>query len=131
MLTTQVNHFELAMIDQYSLLLEPTKNNTIKYLWMKLYPSSYLQGNISEYFILYELCQILILDSVEYKRVFNTLSFIKSKLWNKLDKNLDTCIRLYVSSYSLDSFQIERVVDLWFSAAQRRGVDNYEENAPT
>jgi len=119
------------MIEQYPLLSEPTENGAIKHLWMKLYPSSYLRENISECFRLYELYQTMILSFVEDERVFNALSFIKSKLQNKLDKNLDTCIRLYVSSSALDSFPIERAVDIWFSFAQRRGADNCEENAQT
>ena len=61
----------------------------------------------------------------------SSLSFIKSKLRNKLDKNLDTCIRLYIFSYALDYFMIERVVHIWFFATQRRGANNYEKNAPT
>lgn len=126
MLTTQANHFGFVMIEQYSLLSEPTENDAIEYLWAKLYPSSYLQGNISEYFRLYELYQIIILDSAEDERVFNALSFSKFKLWNKSDKNLDTCIRLYVFSYALDSFLIERAVDIWFSFAQRRCTNNWE-----
>jgi len=43
---------------------------------------------------------------------------------------LNTCIRLYVSSYALDSFSIERAVDLWFYATQRRIANNYEKHAP-
>lgn len=119
------------MIDQYSLLLEPIENGAIKCIWVKLYPSSVLRDNICEYFRLYELCQTMILDYVEYERVFSALSFIKFKLRNKLEKKLGICIRLYVSSYALDYFPIERAVDIWFSIAKRRGVDNYEENAPT
>lgn len=47
----------------------------------------------------------MILGSVEEdERVFNALAYIKSKVRNKLNKNLETCLIIYTSKYALDNF---------------------------
>ena len=49
----------------------------------------------------------MILGSMEDERAFSVVSFIKFALCNRLDKNLENCIRLYVSSYKFDDFLYE------------------------
>ena len=66
----------------------------------------------SEYFKLVDLCQTMILGSVEDERMFSALTFLKSKL-NKLDKIVDACLRLYVTKYGVDDFPYERELSLW------------------
>ncbi|KAH9290324.1 hypothetical protein KI387_034441, partial [Taxus chinensis] len=58
------------------------------------------------------------------ERVFSALSFIKSKLRNKLDKNLESCMRCYVSRYSMETFPFDRAIAHWNSLCKRRGVNN-------
>ena len=61
-------------------------------LWTKLSGSEILRQRMSEYFKLVDLCQTMILGSVEDERMFSALSFLKSKLRNRLDKNVETCL---------------------------------------
>ena len=56
--------------------------------------------------------------------MFSALTFLKSKLRNKLDKNVDTCLRLYVTKYEVDNFSYERALALWWSDHERRGENN-------
>ena len=56
--------------------------------------------------------------------MFSALSFLKSKLRNKLDKNVDTCLRLYVTKYDVVNFPYERALFLWRSDRERRGENN-------
>ena len=56
--------------------------------------------------------------------MFSALSFLKSKLRNKLDKNVDTCLRLYVTKYDVVNFPYERALSLWRSDRERRGENN-------
>ena len=56
--------------------------------------------------------------------MFSALSFLKSKLRNKLDKNVDTCLRLYVTKYDVVNFPYERALFLWRSDHERRGETN-------
>ena len=79
---------------------------------------------MSEYFKLVDLCQTMILGSVEDERMFSALKLLKSKLRNKLDKNVDTCLRLYVRNYEVDNFPYERALALWRSNLERRGKNN-------
>ena len=79
---------------------------------------------MSEYFKLADLCETMILGSVEDERMFSALKFSKSKLRNKLDKNEDTCLILYVTKYEVDSFPYERALALWRSDHERRGENN-------
>ena len=66
----------------------------------------------------------MILGSVDDERVFSTLGFLKSKFRNKLDKNLDNCLRLYNSRYEVESFPYDRVTNIWRKKCQRRGIAN-------
>ena len=64
------------------------------------------------------------LGSVEDGIFFSTLGFLKSKVRNKLDKNLDNCLRLYNSRYEVESFPYDRAVSIWRKWCQRRGIAN-------
>ena len=66
----------------------------------------------------------MILGSVEDERVFSTLGFLKSKVRNKLDKNLDNCLRLYNSRYEVEIFPYDRAISIWRKWCQRRGIAN-------
>jgi len=75
---------------------------------------------MSEYFNLYELYQIMILGSMEDERVSSALQYIKSKTRNRLEKNLESCLRIYVSHHTLKSFPYDRAITLWKSLSDRR-----------
>ena len=66
----------------------------------------------------------MILGSVEDERMFSALTFLKSNLRNNLDKNVDTCLRLYVTKYEVDKFTYERALALWRLDHERRGENN-------
>ena len=112
------------MCKKYRFLENPNEKSAITILWNTLSASQYLQENISEYFKLADLCQTMILGSVEDERMFSALSFFKSKLRNKLDKHVDICLRLYVTKYDVDNFPYERALALWRSDYDRRGENN-------
>ena len=65
------------MWKQYPFLENPNENGAITRLWNTLSASQYLQENISKYFKLADLCQTMILGSVEDERMFSALSFLK------------------------------------------------------
>jgi hypothetical protein len=83
-----------------------------------------LRDSISEYFKLTELCLTMILGLVEDERVFSALGFIKSNIRNKLDKNLDTFLRMYSCRYDVHTFPYDRAVKIWRKKCQRRGLGN-------
>jgi hypothetical protein len=57
-----------------------------------------------EYFKLADLCQTMILGSVEDERMFSALLFLKSKMRKKCDKHMDICLRLYATKYDITNF---------------------------
>ena len=104
--------------------MKPIEYVAIIKLWTLLGKSRYLQENMSKYFKLVDLCQTLILVLVDDERMFSAPSFLKSKLRNKLDKNVDTCLRLYVTKYDITNFPFNRALALWRSDCERRGECN-------
>ena len=115
-------------MEQYDLMWKLRVEGSVTKLWTKLAESEVLQESISEYFKLAELCLTMILGSVEDERVFSALGFLKSKLRNKLDKNLENCLRLYTSTYEINTFPYERALQLWKKKCQRRGLGNVSSN---
>ena len=88
-------------------------------LWKRLSQSEILHTSISEYFKLANLCQIMILGLVEDERVFSALGFLKLNVRNKLDKNLETCLRLFVTQYNVRDFPYDRSLVIWNSTCER------------
>jgi hypothetical protein len=109
----QATPFAKTMWNQFRALENPLKYGAITRLWAVLGASQYLQEKISKYFKLADLCQTMILGSVEDERIFSALSFLKSKMRNKLDKHIDICLLLYVTKDDITSFPYERALALW------------------
>ena len=116
----QASHFVGTMSNQYHVLVKPIQYGVVIKLWTLLGESHYLQENMLEYFKLVDLCQTVVLESLEDKRIFSALSFLKSKLRNTLDNNMDTCLRLYVTKYAINAFLFNRTLELWWSDRERR-----------
>ena len=100
------------MLAQYCGLEKPLEHGAITILWTKLVEIQYLEENMSEYFKLADLCQTMILGSVEDERMFSALSFLKSKLRNNLDKHMYICLKLYVKKYDINNFSFDRALAL-------------------
>jgi hypothetical protein len=69
---------------------------------------------MSEYLKLTDLCQTMILGSVEDERMFSALTLLKSKLRKNIDKHMDT-------KYDINNFPFDRALALWRSDCDRRG----------
>ena len=112
------------MREQYVVMENPNEEGAVIKIWKNLGERNQLREAIPEYFKLTNLCLTMILGSVEDERVFSTLGFLKSKVRNKLDKNLDNWLRLYNSRYEVESFPYERAFSIWRKRCQRRGIAN-------
>lgn len=100
------------------------KLGAITRLWKRIEKSEVFCDSILEYFKLADLCQTMILGSVEDERVFSALEFLKSKIRNKLDINVETCLRLFVTQYNVRDFPYDRALAIWNSMHERRGILN-------
>ncbi len=68
-------------------------------MWKRFVFNVILINRIFEYFKLVELAIALILKSVEDEHAFSIVTFMKSKLRNRLTTNLDLVIRMYVQDF--------------------------------
>ena len=65
---------------------------------------------------------VMVGGSVENERVFSTMAFIKNKLRNRLDKNLNACVRAATQVlFDVDSFPYKKTLDAWHAGATARG----------
>lgn len=102
----------------------PREEGSVTRLWKYIVENATLHVSMLEYLKLVDLCLTMILGSVEDERVFSALGFLKSKLRNKLDKNLENCLRLYTSRYDVHTFPYDRALQIWRSKCERRGLGN-------
>lgn len=112
-LRNQSYSFANIMREQYVVMENPNEEGVVTKLWKNLGESNQLREAILEYFKLTNLCLTMILGSVEDERGFSTLSFLKSKVRNKLDKKLGNCLKLYNSRYEVESFPHEKAISIW------------------
>ena len=88
-LRDQSYSFVKILREQYDLMENPNEEGAITKLWKNRGERNQLRETIPKYFEPTNLCLPMILGSVEDERVFSTLGFLKSKVRNKLDKDLD------------------------------------------
>ena len=72
----QVECFATTMWDQFYLLDNKSEYGSVTRLWTKLSGSEILRQRMLEYFKLVDLCQTMILGSVEDERMFSELTFL-------------------------------------------------------
>ena len=68
-------------------------------LWRTFGQTTMMLSRLSEWIKVVELVVIVVLGSLEEKRTFSILSFIKSKFSNRLGSHLDTCVKVYVQEF--------------------------------
>ena len=101
----------------------PHDVNPVTKLWQKLGCNALLLNKLSEFMKLAQIAVTAILGSCEDERTFSTLSFVKNKVRNRLQENLDTCIRMFSQSwYTLESFPYNVAFDHWREAKERHGA---------
>jgi hypothetical protein len=69
-------------------------------LWRQLVTNSLLAAHLFEFLKPIELAIGQVIRSVEDERRFSTLSFIKSKLWNRLVGHLNIAIHIFSQNFS-------------------------------
>jgi hypothetical protein len=71
------------------MLYQPYNVNPMSRLWQNLGCNDLLLSKLSEFMHLAEIVITIILGSIEDERTFSSLKFIKSRLKNRLEGNLD------------------------------------------
>jgi hypothetical protein len=75
---------------------EPKDRNFVTKLWEKISINALMLNGLNKFFKIAEIAIIAALGSVEDKRTFLTLGFMKSKLCDRLGEYLDICEKLFL-----------------------------------
>jgi hypothetical protein len=124
-LLLQMPLFKSTMISNSKKMFETAliENNPLSVMWKKLAASGILTCRISEWFKLAEIAVVSVIGSVEDERTFSTLTWMKSKVRNRLNNNLDCTLRLHNQPfYTWANFPFSEAISHWESELERRGV---------
>jgi hypothetical protein len=78
-----------------SVMEGPHDQNPLTRMWQRIGQNVLMLNRLSEFIKLCEIALTVVLGSVEDKRTFSTLGFMKSKLRNRLGSHLDTCVKVF------------------------------------
>ncbi len=97
--------------------------NLVSRLWKKLTSNTLLCAHLFEFIKVAELIVVQIMGFVEDERTFSTLTFMKTRLWNRLCEHLDLVVRMFaLPFYTIDSFPYNDVIIAWTNEKAWRGV---------
>jgi hypothetical protein len=103
------------------MLKKPYDINPVTRLWHSIDANSFLKLALSEYLIVAEMAVVMVLGSVQDERTFSTVSFMKSKLCNRLTTNLPlVCAFKNQNFFTLDTFPFDAAYDSWRNESKRQ-----------
>jgi hypothetical protein len=74
---------------------KPHNLNPVSKLWQRLGYNVLLLSKLLEYMKLVHIAITIVLDLCKDKKTFFTLSYLNNKMRNRLQGNLDTCIKIF------------------------------------
>ncbi len=80
-------------------ILPPHDCNPTTRMWRQMANSQILSLKMFEFLELVELVIVMVLGSVEDERTFSILTFMKSKLRNRLTTHLDLVVKMYAQDF--------------------------------
>ena len=88
--------FKITMIlDAQAAMSLPMIENPMSCLWCKLSNNALISMKFSEVMKVVEIAHVQVLSSVENERTFNSLSFLKSRLRNRLTTHLHLVVCMF------------------------------------
>ena len=125
LLGLQMSLFKLTMKSHAEAAMgEPRDQNPLTKLWLRVGQNALMLNRLSEFFKVAEIAICAVLGSVEDERTFSTLSFMKSKLRNRLTGHVDTCVKLFSQDFfTLTTFPVNKAIVSWREERCRRGVE--------
>lgn len=96
--------------------------NPMSRLWRKLSSNGFISMKLLEFIKVAKIAHIQVLGSVEDERTFSSLSFLKSKLRNRLTTHLDLVVRMFAQDfYTLNTFPYQTAITDWKAQRVRYG----------
>jgi hypothetical protein len=100
---------------------KPHHVNPVTKLWRSINANSYLKHSLSEYLKVAEIAIVMVLGSVQDERTFSTVSFMKTKLRNRLTTNLPMVVAFKSQKfYTLDTFPYDATYESWRDEVKRQ-----------
>ncbi|KAH7388133.1 hypothetical protein KP509_16G059500 [Ceratopteris richardii] len=99
---------------------DPSNLGAMTNLWKSLDISTFLKESMPEYFKVANFCLTMILGSIEDEHLWSRLNFIINAMRNRLNKKLDTCLRLIVSKSELETIPFKEAYAIWKRQCQQR-----------
>ncbi len=122
-LDLQTFFFKLTMNNQASKVMEkPRDENLMTKLWHQLATNNLLVHRLSKFMQLAKLVIVQVINSVEDERTFSTLTFMKSKLHNRLVGHLDIAICMFVEKKFTEKTYPFQVVIMDLSDGDKVGI---------
>ena len=98
----------------------PFDCNLLTRLWKGLDATICLAHHFSEYMKLAEMAIVHVIGSIEDEHIFSSVSFIKSKVRNSLDKHLQCVVGMYSQKiYTLETFPYDAAYEKWVNGGER------------
>ena len=112
LLMLQMSFFKLTMKSHaHAAMEEPKDENPLTKVWVRIGKNALMLSHLLEYIKVAEIVVAAVLGSVEDERTFSTLSFMKSKLRNRLGGHMDTCVNLFSQSFfTLETFPVTKAI---------------------
>lgn len=101
-------------------VLPPYDVNSFTKIWRVLDSNNNLTKTFGEFLKLAEMAVVYVLGSVEDECLFSSVGFLKSKLRNHLEENLQVVVGMFSQRiFTLENFPYQKVFDEWFVAGGR------------
>ncbi len=93
-------------------------------MWRQMANSQILKFKMSKLFRLVELVIVMVLGNVEGGKTFFTLTFMKSKLINRLITHLNPVVKIYAQDFhTLQSFPFYTAITKWNEEKSHYGLE--------
>jgi hypothetical protein len=121
-LDMQTSLFKLTMKENAaSMLKKPYTVNPVTRMWLSIDGNSYLRHSLSEFMKVAELGITMVLGSVQDVRTFSTMSFLKTKVRNRLTTHLPLVVSMKCQNfYTIQNFPYDAAYKSWRDACKRQ-----------
>ncbi len=104
--------FKITMMSNVQRAMDqPMDVNLVSRLWKKHFPNALLCAQLSKFMKVAKLVVVQVMGSVEDERTFSTLTFMKTRLRNRLCEHLDLVVCMFVQPfYTIDTFPYDDVI---------------------
>ena len=125
LMSLQMSLFKLMMKSHAKVAMEEmVDENLVSKVWIRIGQNALMLNCLSEFIKLAKIAMCVVLGSVEDEQTFSTLSFMKSKLRNRLTGHIDTCVKLFSQEFfTIETFPVSKAITSWREERSHWGID--------